>query len=265
MNELNSEELKTIQLSILDKFVEYCKKNKLTYFLGYGTLLGAVRHNGFIPWDDDIDIIMPRPDYDRFIVNFKNDKLEVLHHTLNKEYPYTFAKVCDTSTILNEQMDLKFKELGINIDIFPIDGISNDLREQKKKVKLIKRYKNILNIKNISISKNRVLYKNIILFFGKVLLKSVSYQDIIQKIETEAVEKNYLTSEFIGCMVWNYDCKEVMKKEIFVNSCKLEFEGKLYNAPHNYDNYLKNLYGDYMVLPPVEERVSHHLIKAYKK
>jgi lipopolysaccharide cholinephosphotransferase len=265
VEEIDSEECKKVQVSILDALVKYCDENRLTYFLGYGTLLGAIRHKGFIPWDDDIDILMPRYDYDKFIENFKDSKLEVLHHTLHKEYPYTFAKLSDTTTILDEKIDLKFNDLGINIDIFPLDKIVSQQKLQKNKVNLIKIYKNILLIKNISISKNRVLYKNMILSFGKIILKPINFLFLVQKIESLAKEDDTISSDFLGCLVWNYGHKEIMKKEVFEKSCQVEFEGKLYTAPYSYDVYLKNLYGDYMTLPAEEERVTHHVFNAYKK
>ncbi|MFR5682857.1 MAG: phosphorylcholine transferase LicD [Clostridia bacterium] len=121
---MSLEEIKSIQLDILSQVANYCDRNGLRYFLAYGTLLGAVRHKGYIPWDDDIDIMMPRPDYMQFINSFNNEKcaLRVGSHYLDKNYPYVIAKVYDTSTLCKENIDVEYS-IGINIDVFPIDGL----------------------------------------------------------------------------------------------------------------------------------------------
>ena len=108
MEKLGIEEIRSIQLKILNIVADYCDKMGLTYFLGYGTLLGAVRHKGYIPWDDDIDILMPRPDYEKFIKEFNSNDYDVKSHYKDPKYPYTFAKVSYEKSILRENTDLKY-------------------------------------------------------------------------------------------------------------------------------------------------------------
>jgi lipopolysaccharide cholinephosphotransferase len=266
MIEIKKSEVKQIQIEILKEFAGYCEKNNLVYFLGYGTLLGAVRHKAFIPWDDDIDVVMPRSDYDKFIRKFnkKSKKLEVFDILNEPTYHFSFAKLSDKSTFSKGGCDIVSNKLGVHIDIFPLDGVSSNKKEQKRKVKEIKIYRNILDLKNISIVKNRALYKNIMLLLGKVFFYFIDYKKIVKKIVYLAKELDYDASNTVACLVWNYGAKEIMSKEIFSKSTKLEFENYLYDAPQYYDRYLKNIYGDYMILPPEEKRISHHALKAYR-
>lgn len=126
MRLISFEEHKKIQLSILRDIDVFCQKNQIKYFLAFGTLLGAIRHKGFIPWDDDIDIAMPRPDYNKFILSFNGmvDNLKVLAPEIDLDYYAPYANVYDTRTVLEEKgtSHLKF-EIGVKIDVFPIDGV----------------------------------------------------------------------------------------------------------------------------------------------
>ena len=266
MVRMEEAEVKQIQIQILKEFANYCDQNNLVYFLGYGTLLGAVRHKGFIPWDDDIDVVMPRSDYNKFMKKFnKNSKnLEVFDILNDLTYNYSFAKLSDKSTFLKEDCDIAFDKLGVNIDIFPLDGVSSNQKEQKRKIKKIKIYRNILGLKNISILRKRALYKNILLFLGKIFFYFIDYKKIVKKIVRSATELDYDASDIVACLVWNYGIKEVISKGVFEKSIKLEFENGLYNAPQDYDKYLKSIYGDYMTLPSEEERASNHVFKAYR-
>ena len=129
----NLSEIKKIELDILRAFRSFCEKNSLRYFLAYGTLLGAVRHGGFIPWDDDIDVAMPRTDYERFLKEFRDERYEV-YDLSKKGYFYPFAKLCDTTTVLIEEMSVK-NSIGVYIDIFPMDGIADNDQSQHSKAK----------------------------------------------------------------------------------------------------------------------------------
>ena len=267
MKELGLSDMKKIQIEILKDFSRYCNENNLMYFLGYGTLLGAVRHKGYIPWDDDIDIIMPRGDYDKFISNFCSDnkKLEVLDVSNEPDYTFPFVKISDNSTILQEDYAINFNRLGINIDIFPIDGAPVSEDERGRILGKIKFYRNILKVKYVTISSRNNFLIKLIVTLGKVLFYFIDYRNLLKKINTISRGVEFGKNDSAGCLVWNYGAKEIMDKDIFTESIKIEFENSFYNAPKNYDEYLKNLYGDYMTLPPKEKRASHHRFKAYRK
>lgn len=267
MKELNLDEIKKIQIIILDEVVKFCNQEKLSYFLGYGTLLGAIRHNGYIPWDDDIDLIMPRPDYEIFIHTFNDKSLEfkVYSHFTEQDYYLPFAKVSYEKTRLIEQTDISFDNIGVNIDIFPLDGCGNDKKEVTMLMKKIRIFRNILTIKSVSIDSKRALHKNLILLLGKIALKPINYRKIVNKISKYSMKFKFITSEWVGCLVWNYGVKEIMKKEIFMNQTYIEFEGKNYLSPLDFNTYLSCLYSDYLTLPPIAKRVTHHKYKAVWK
>ncbi|MBR4626748.1 MAG: LicD family protein [Ruminococcus sp.] len=259
---ISQSELKRIQLQILDNVVEYCEKNDIHYWLDSGTLLGAIRHKGYIPWDDDIDIGMLRIDYDKFINGYNQEKSNYCVHCLENDSDFylPFAKVYDSTTELYEPDEKGFK-LCINIDIFVFDNApDDDLMVEKmfnKRDLLRKRF--MLYSSNhrpsgvwiIRIIKYmcRYIYR---LFPDNSIRKMIDNSKKYSDTETKRV------GNFIGYS------KMVCNKRVFDSYIDVEFEGKQYKAPVGYDEWLRALYGDYMRLPPVEERVSHHKFIAYR-
>lgn len=140
------EELKSIQLGILKDVHDYCSSTNITYWLAYGTLLGAIRHNGYIPWDDDIDIAMPREHYEKFIQSYKKKNTVVYSCSNNKKYILHFAKVYDTRTILKEYANMNI-ETGVYIDIFPIDNVPDFKKQQDQLCRKISFYRHVLFLK----------------------------------------------------------------------------------------------------------------------
>lgn len=263
--ELSLDEIKSIQLDILSQVANYCDRNGLCYFLAYGTLLGAVRHKGYIPWDDDIDIMMPRPDYMQFINSFNNEEsvLRVGSHYLDKNYPYVIAKVYNTSTLCKENIDVEYS-IGINIDVFPIDGLPETEREFSRFYCRLNLLRKIFLFKTITMSKNRSISKNILLTVGKCLLVWTSLKKIITKMNVFASRIDYNSADFVGIVVFGDGVQERISSSVFKEKIRLEFEGKYFYVPQGYDSWLKNIYGDYMQLPPEDKRVTHHDFKAYR-
>lgn len=263
--ELNLEEIKSIQLDILSQVANYCDRNGLCYFLAYGTLLGAVRHKGYIPWDDDIDIMMPRPDYMQFINLFNNEGsvLRVGSHYLDKNYPYVIAKVYNMSTLCKENIDVEYS-IGVNIDVFPIDGLPETEREFSKFYCRLNLLRKMFLFKVMTISKNRSILKNILLVIGKCLLVGIRLKKIIAKMNALASRIDYNSADFVGSIVFGDGVQERIISSIFKKKIYLEFEGKYFYAPEEYDSWLKNIYGAYMQLPPEDKRITHHDYKAYR-
>ncbi len=265
MKELNLSEIKEIQLKILDEVASFCEKNDIKYSLSFGTLLGAVRHKGYIPWDDDIDIMMPRPDYDRFISTFqvsRND-LKVKSFLNDKNYPYPFAKVESVKSKLIEDIDITY-DIGVNIDVFPIDGVPKE-RKFNSFFKILKIKKTILLLQIIKIDfRKRSFIKNLTLYFFKILFKMISTKLVISSINNQISKYKFFESEHVMLSCFLETKKhQKLEREIYEKFVKIEFETNKYKVIKYYDEYLKMQYGDYMCLPPVDQRQTHHTFKAY--
>jgi len=262
MRNLTNDEIKNIQLDILRNYASYCEKNGLTYYLAYGTLIGAVRHHGYIPWDDDIDVIMPRPDYERFIREYRDERYKVFCPEFNKDCPCTYGKLYDSNTVLKELSSRKY-DIGLNIDIFILDGLPRDIVKAQKHIKKCSFWINILDVKKIAFRKERSFLRNLKLLILKSLVFLLPYRTIRNKIISLNKKYNFMSSSFCSDMC--YTGALHLPKEVFGIGKKMLFEDREYTAPENYGFWLKGVYGDYMQLPPVEKRISHHVFKAYWK
>ena len=260
MIKMNLDQIKECQLDILKQVSAFCEKNNIKYYLFAGTLLGAVRHKGYIPWDDDIDISMPRPDYEMFIKSFKSNYLKV--HCIENDNLYWLpsAKVSNQKTKLIEDVDLDYK-IGVNIDVFPLDGCPADLKLLRKKLCKIKLLQFLLNCKIVKIAKNRALYKNIFIYCMKILLKPISPNYLSLKISLISQSHDFNFSELAGT---TGIIIMITKKSYYNNIIKIEFEKKFFNVFAEYKKWLAEIYGnDYMKIPPKEQRKTHHSFSAY--
>lgn len=264
MIEISLDETRKIQLEILDRVVAFCDAHHINYFLCGGTLLGAIRHQGYIPWDDDIDLMMPRPDYVKFIEHFKIDGLKLYTFQAIKNYFNPFVKISDTNTVLVENGSYHY-EIGINIDIFPIDGLPGDKQEAIKHVKKVSIYKNALIFKRINQREGRKAYKEALAKLIRFLLTPIPNHFLVSKITELAQKHPFHSSGHAGIVVWGYGVKEICSRDVFEKNTRVLFEQKLYNAPLKYQEYLSTVYGNYMELPPIEKRGTHHEFKFFRK
>lgn len=259
---INESELKQIQLDILNNVAQFCDTRNIGYFLAYGTLIGAIRHNGYIPWDDDIDIAMPRPDYDKFINEYHDDNgvYKVICHSNNSNYGLPFAKVFHTGTVMRETQYIK-DEYGVYIDIFPIDGFKS-----KKLLRRAQKYRRLLNAKKANWQGNRPLFKKMAMAMVRIIYIGLPISRILDKIDEICRKGEYESSEIVGYIpTLNSGMKDIIDKRLVSRTIKHPFENRIYNIPVGYDLYLRQLYGDYMQLPPVEKRQSTHLFEAWWK
>ncbi len=262
MKELSLNEIRKIQISILDETVKFCDDNNIKYFLCGGTLLGAIRHKGYIPWDDDIDIMMPREDFERFKEIHQSKNLTLMSQKLFPNFYYPFYKVSDNSTLLHENsfVDGDY-EMGVNIDVFPIDNIPDDPKERTKFFKKGFRLRKYLKQKRKKVT--GVLGDDILRYIGRKLLSPIHTSKLYKLLYKYATAYNNMTTEYQGIVVWGYGKRECCRKEVFEGIIEVEFEGKMYKAPAKYDEYLSNVYGDYMSFPPAHKQVSPHVFKVY--
>lgn len=251
---VESEELKKIQLDILDSVTQFCEKRGLRYYLAYGTLLGAVRHKGYIPWDDDIDIHMPRPDYERFLKEY--NATESLYKVVSPEsescYRVPFAKVHYPETIV-EEFHFKPDVFGVYIDIFPLDGV-----ESQAQAKECGELRRLMHVKNSVFLKSMSLTRKLRLAITKLILLPISLSTLLKRIKAIATRCKYDNSENVCSLMSRTAVREILPRSVFDDYILLSFEGKEYRAAKGYDQYLKANYGNYMQLPPEEKRISHH-------
>ena len=267
MREITPNEIRKIQTKLLVDFAEFCDENGLYYTIGYGTLIGAIRHKGFIPWDDDIDVIMPRPDYEKFLELSKHKKIDPNIDTIsyklgNSTYPFT--KLIDNRTEVEEKF-VHGTKIGVWIDVFALDGnFSNDFLNMlhHKAARFIRKTIEIKrNDFGLGTTKSKQILKSILYPITKLF----SYNFLCLMMDKICCIKSYEKSRYIGGVVWGYGSKDRTKKELFMKSINVEFEGHLFKAPSNYDKYLRGMYGDYMRLPPENKRIRHDFNARWKQ
>ena len=260
--QFTNDDIKKVGLELLQVVHDFCVKNNIRYSLGFGTLLGAIRHNGYIPWDDDIDLIMPREDYERFLETFNVKGYYVVDCKRDKKYYLPFAKVCDANTIKKEAIGEFIKnDYGFNIDIFPMDYVESleKYRELKQKEEKLIQKRELATI----IIKRGNIFKRIAKFFICLFIsrKSNKYANLINNTFNRKCEKNYFCVNAIFYRARDY----VFDNDIFDNFVSHKFEDKEFLITSKYDHFLSVCYGHYMNFPPVNERETHHLFKAYYK
>ena len=267
MRKLSLREVQKIEYDILEAFDQFCKLNHFTYMLSGGTLLGAIRHQGFIPWDDDVDVLMPRGDYDRFL-GMKTEyicgkKDYEIKHWKNGKSCYPFIKIVDPdSYVETEYIRSKSEVQQIWIDIFPLDGNPEDMESAKHLYKKVKKYKKLLILKLAKIGVGSTWYIKLIKPLISGILQVIPTNYLCLRMDQLSKLYSYEESTKVGCILWGYGVKECMDKSVFQEQKKILFEEKYFPAPVGYHQYLTGLYGDYMTLPPEKDRLIH-IFNAY--
>lgn len=269
---LNEQQTKAYLIDMLDAIAEWCDIHNMDYYLSGGTLLGAIRHKGFIPWDDDIDINIARPDLEKMLSVSKG---KIGNYMLTKGGEDPFSPACQTYRLYHPDIIIENFQESKNvsplyhplfIDICPIDGFPAEEKETKWFCR-----KQIILRKMLGVSWHPFLMRKSLkyailnmLFF--LPAKIVGYQKWVKMFQKHSQKYKFEESTYIGVTsIIHYLPREKMLKEDYTPTVEVEFEGKKYKAPKNYDFYLKSLYGDYMKLPPKEKQKSDHVFRVYMR
>lgn len=260
----------------LKAFIDICQRHDLRWYCCGGTSIGAVRHNGIIPWDDDIDVMMPRPDYDRLLEIAKtemphiqnsagNNKYEIITPYNDSDYPLYFAKISDTTTTIVEERERPCV-IGLFVDIFPLDATDDDTQEA---IKTKARYAKLLNKLN-AISTRNTFGEYIALLkdpkeWGRFAIKTAAWfcrstirKALIKKMDAISHRFDWDKARNVAVHTGSYGEREVFPKEWLGKGSTHKFEDIEVMLPEQYDTYLRHFFNDYMQLPPVEQRVEKH-------
>lgn len=267
---LTTDELKSCEKNILETFADFCENNNLSYYLTFGTLLGAVRHKGFIPWDDDIDVAMPRPDYNRLRVllsennGYLTDTIQ-LKTPYSKGFQYPISKVVDTSTFVQEPTMKRKYSTSVWIDVFPIDAIPSDnLMAEKffKKIGIMRKFY-FYTIER-RFSGNNVLGHIKFILIKLLLTLPFELSKRHQIIDKAAQKYDFKNASQVGIVI---DADAITSKMTIseLEKTTVSFEGRKYTTFKNYDAFLRRVFhGDYMQLPPEDQRIYKHGFDAYR-
>ena len=263
---MSDAEIKQTLLRMAKALLEICKENDLHIYASGGTLLGAVRHGGFIPWDDDIDFHMFRSDYIKLLQIMKGskDRYKLGCYENDRDYVYPFAKFYDSDTLcIENNVDSRFK-LGLYIDIFPVDGLGKDVEKAKEHLKRMTPYVKASILCRGKIKATRMSFaKKAAAGLLKVGCRLYGYRRLLRKVSGLAMEFPMEESEYCGEVVDNTNFKRICPKAWFDKTVLLKFEDMEIPCPIEYDKYLTSFYGDYMTPPPVEKQKSNHDMIVY--
>ena len=260
---LDIDEIKEAELGVMDYIHNICKEKGINYSLAYGSLLGAVRHKGFIPWDDDLDIALKRDEYDKLyqaILEDNNSIYKVVSWENDSRYPYPFYRVYDSRTVYENNYIQNDIELGICVDVFPFD----DYKDVNKEITKLDMYRRLSVYTLYGIRNKEAGIKNIVRYLMLVAFRLTRVKTWNKKLND--CSKASVDGEYIDYLMESkkYSTKLDAKALDEVVECK--FEDRIYNIPKDYDHILTTIYGsDYMEIPPLEKRIQHDDFVAYIK
>lgn len=272
-HELTIRENQEVALDILSKIADICDRNNFRYYLIYGTLIGAIRHQALIPWDDDIDIMMPQDDYEQLLVYLSQHAeefphLKVFNPKTVATYPYMITRISDIRYQIDVENEADYG-LGAFIDIYPFYGLGDTEQEALKVGMKGDRLSSACyqaTRLSYKVENTKEWYRKILKYPAFLVTKLIG-KDYFQKCLYQLAElKSYDESKYVGCVVWlSGGRKDIFPREWFDQAISVSMEGREYKVPAHYDDILTHIYGDYMQLPPEKDRIAHHRYKIYKR
>lgn len=265
---MSLEEIQTALLETLVSFDAFCRDNDLRYSLSAGTLLGAVRHKGFIPWDADVDVAMPRPDFEhmRALAGTIPEGFDLIDNK-NSGFAYPFAKYRNLAYRAQEESSEGEVEGYIWVDIFPWDGVSSDEKELAKLTRRISWLKHRMTWLSVNVGKTYRdnLGKRIIAgCYAGLPGRKRRRLALIGRLDDLLATCDYQNSERVCSLCSDSTPRWTLDRERFEGSIPLEFCGRNFQAMTCWEDYLRSGYGDYMQLPPESQREDHHRMKAWR-
>lgn len=261
MNKLSLAQLQDIEYDILCAVADLCEKEGIRYGLCGGTLLGAVRHGGFIPWDDDIDIVMPRPDYEKFLKLSSSlpSRYQVSSPNNDPANFHAYGKVYDMNTKMIEFPEGKRIDIHVYIDVFPVDGLPEDEIKREKHRRRCRRLMlelyafRIARFKLNETSGLKKLFWACLNLFQKTVIRNKQ----IKHLNKVVMKYDFNHSRYCGVIVAGYGYREIIPRYVYQLDKKIQFRDRFFYSYHSPEYYLTQIYGDYMKLPPEESRIPH--------
>lgn len=252
-----------VQAKLLEMFKwfhSFCVENCICYYAAYGTMLGAVRHKGFVPWDDDLDVVVPRPDYERLkqLMSKIEGRYVMEFPQMNHyDYAHPYAKIYDTSTTLTEKGFFSPRR-GLYIDVYPIDGAGNSVKEAKRICRKVRPAVIFMICRQFPIKRERGLLKNVASIVARCV-PFVNESKMCSKIDNGLAKYDFEHSKYTGMLEGSEGYhRGVMEKRIYGVPTEYRFEDITIFGPECADEYLTEFYGDWRTLPPIEQRYPRH-------
>ena len=260
---LDIDEIKEVELGVMDYIHNICKEKGINYSLAYGSLLGAVRHRGFIPWDDDLDIALKRDQYDKLyqaILEDNSSIYKVVSWENDSRYPYPFYRVYDSRTVYENNYIQNDIELGICVDVFPFD----DYKDVNKEITKLDMYRRLSVYTLYGIRNKEAGIKNVVRYLMLVAFRLTRVKTWNKKLNDYS--KVPVNSEYIDYLMESKKYSTKIDAKALDKVVGFKFEDRVYNIPTDYDHILTTIYGaDYMEIPPIEKRIQHDDFVAYIK
>ncbi len=263
-------EQKRILVDMLAYFDSFCRKHEIEYSITWGTLIGAIRHKGFIPWDDDIDVMLDRKNYEKLksLYDNKTEKYELLSLGKTPKWCFTFSRIVDRSTIVKWDRPLQnsLEKHGVWIDISAVDNVIDDDERYNAASKKYQKYEKLGRISTTLYKRDGSWWRNVIPYIAHFVLSPFSHYFFSK---AESIMQTYNNMDCKRMFYWHLyfggkDNNKPFPTWMFRNGyIDVSFEGNTFRAIKEYDAFLRNIYGDYMKLPPEEKRISYHICDVY--